>query len=45
MKTTALAATDLPPAPMIAAAIPLIDVVGHPAGAASRRTGPQAEPE
>src|SRR5437588_10636149 len=32
MKTTALAATDLPPPPMIADAIPLIDLAGHLAG-------------
>jgi hypothetical protein len=43
MKTTALAATDLPPAPMIAGAIPLVDVAGHLAGDgdASRRTAAQ----
>jgi hypothetical protein len=29
---TARSATDLAPAPMIAGAIPLIDVAGHPAG-------------
>jgi isopenicillin N synthase-like dioxygenase len=42
MKTTALAATDLPP-PMIADAIPLIDVAGHLAGDcdASRRAAAQ----
>jgi hypothetical protein len=36
MKTTALAVTDLPPAPMIAGAIPLIDVAGHLAGEGRR---------
>jgi hypothetical protein len=43
MKTTARAATDLPPPSMIADAIPLIDVAGHLAGDcdASRRAAAQ----
>jgi len=42
-QTTALAATNLPPAPMIAGAIPMIDVAGHLAGdaEASRKAATQ----
>ncbi|HJU15499.1 MAG TPA: 2-oxoglutarate and iron-dependent oxygenase domain-containing protein [Stellaceae bacterium] len=42
-QTMALAATDLPPAPLIAGALPLIDVAGHLAGdaEASRKAAAQ----
>jgi len=45
MKTTARAATDLPPEPMIAAAIPLLmPQLSHPDSDGERQVGSQQHP-